>query len=94
MRLVGCRLCVVTEGRVAHLFYEKNGSVLSLFVLPDGPKVGHAELEMFGRDAVLWTSHGQTYALVGRGGRAALAAMASSLEQELAAGTAPAGSGF
>ncbi len=93
LRLIGCRMCMVTEGRVAHLFYERNGSVVSLYVLPDGPDVGHAELEMFGQDAVLWTSHGQTYALVGRGSRGALAAAASSLERELAAGRRPAGAG-
>ena len=94
LRLLGYRRCVVTEGRMAHLLYERSGSVVSLFVLPDGPKVGHAELEMFGQDAVLWTSHGLTYALVGRGDRAALAAVASSLEHELEAEATPARSGF
>jgi anti-sigma factor RsiW len=94
MRLLGYRRCVVTEGRIAHLLYEWNGEIVSLIVLPDGPKVGHAELEMFGQDAVLWTSHDHTYALVGRGDRAALAAAASSLEHELAAGSRPAGSGL
>jgi hypothetical protein len=94
MRLLGYRRCVVTEGRIAHLLYERNGEIVSLFVLADGPKVGHAELEIFGQDAVLWTSHDHTYALVGRGDRAALAAVASSLEHELAAGSRPAGSGL
>jgi len=94
MRLLGYRRCLVTEGRVAHLLYEWHGEIVSLFVLPDGPKVGHAELEIFGQDAVLWTSHDHTYALVGRGDRAALAAVASSLEHELAAGPRPAGSGL
>ena len=94
LRLLGYRRCVVTEGRIAHLLYDWHGEIVSLFVLPDGPKVGHAELEMFGQDAVLWTSHDHTYALVGRGDRAAMAAMASSLEQELAAGPRRAGSGL
>lgn len=94
LRLLGYRRCVVTEGRIAHLLYERNSEIVSLFVLPDGPKVGHAELEIFGQDAVLWTSHDHTYALVGRGDRAALAAVASSLEHELAAGSQPAGSGL
>jgi anti-sigma factor RsiW len=92
LHLIGCRTCVVTEGRVAHVFYERNGDVVSLFVLPKGPDVGHAELEMFGQDAVLWTSHGLTYALVGRGGRGVLTAAASSLEHELDARAEPAGS--
>lgn len=97
LKLVGYRRCVITEGRMAHLLYERGGELVSLFVLPDGPKVDHAELEMFGQDAVLWTSHGLTYALVGRGDRAALAAVAASLEQEVTvrlAGTTPASSGF
>jgi len=94
IRLVGYRRCVVTEGRMAHLIYDRDGSMVSLFVLPDGPKVGHAELEIFGQDAVLWTRHGLTYALVGRGDRAALAAVAASLEHELEAQATSAGSGF
>lgn len=93
MRLLGYRRCVITEGRMAHLLYERQGEIVSLFVLPDGPKVAHAELEMFGQEEVLWTSHGHTYALVGRGSRVALAAVASSLEHELENGSAPAGSG-
>jgi len=94
LKLLGYRRCVLTEGRLAHLLYQRGGEIVSLFVLPDGPKVGHAELEMFGQEEVLWTSHGHTYALVGRGDRAALVAVGASLEQELAAGSAPAGSGY
>lgn len=83
MRLLGYRRCVLTEGKLAHLLYERGGSVVSLFVLPGGPDVARAELEMFGQDAVLWSSHGRTYALVGRGSRGALTAAARSLELEL-----------
>ena len=83
LRLLGYRRCVITEGRMAHLLYERKGEIVSLFVLPDGPKVDHAELEMFGQDAVLWTSHGLTYALVGRGTRADMALLASALKGEL-----------
>lgn len=94
LRLLGYRRCVATEGRMAHLLYARGGEIVSLFVLPNGPRVAHAELEMFGQEEVLWMSHGHTYALVGRGDRAALAAVASSLEQELAIGSTPAGSGY
>jgi len=93
MTLLGYRRCVITEGRLAHLLYRRNGETLSLFVMPDGPHVDHTELEMFGQDAVLWESHGLTYALVGRGDRAAMAAVAASLEREVnarAASTTPA----
>ena len=86
MRLLGYRRCVVTEGKIAHLLYERDGSILSLFVLPGGPDVAAGELnelEMFRQDAVLWSSHGRTYALVGRGSRGALTAAAASLRQEL-----------
>lgn len=83
LKLLGYRRCVITEGRMAHLLYEREGHIVSLFVMPDGPHVAHEELEIFGQDAVLWTSHGHTYALVGRGDRATLAAVASSLEHEL-----------
>lgn len=93
LRLLGYRRCVVTEGKLAHLIYERGGSVVSLFVLPDGPEVARAELEMFGQDAVLWSSHGRTYALVGRGSRGALTAAAASLELELKSLT-PSGPGL
>ena len=94
LKLLGYRRCVITEGRMAHLLYEREGLIVSLFVMPDGPHVAHEELEIFGQDAVLWTSHGHTYALVGRGDRAALAAVASSLEHELETDATPARSGF
>lgn len=93
MRLLGYRRCVLTEGKLAHLLYERNGSIVSLFVLPDGPDAHGAELEMFGQDAVLWSSHGRTYALVGRGSRGALTAAAESLAQELDS-SASSGSGL
>lgn len=83
LRLLGYRRCVLTEGKLAHLIYERSGSVVSLFVLPGGPVVTRAELEMFGQDAVIWSSHGRTYALVGRGSRGALTLVAASLELEL-----------
>lgn len=93
MRLLGYRRCVLTEGKLAHLLYERGGAIVSLFVLPGGPDVSSAEVEMFGQDAVLWSSHGRTYALVGRGNRGALTAAATSLEQELNS-SAPSGSGL
>lgn len=93
MRLLGYRRCVLTEGKLAHLIYERGGSTVSLFVLPSGPEVARAELEIFGQDAVLWSSHGRTYALVGRGSRGALTAAAASLEQELES-SAPSRSGL
>jgi anti-sigma factor (TIGR02949 family) len=84
MRLLGYRRCLLTEGRVAHLLYEQGGRTVSLIVLPDGPETAESELEMFGQDAVLWTSHGLTYALVGPGGRGALTNAAHLLQQEAA----------
>jgi len=93
LRLLGYRRCVLTEGKLAHLLYERNGSIVSLFVLPGGPEADGAELEMFGQDAVLWTSHGRTYALVGRGPRGALTAAAESLATELDSPASP-GSGL
>lgn len=90
LRLLGYRRCVLTEGKMAHVLYERQGGVLSLFVMPAevdrGAAAAHAELEMFGQDAVLWTSYGHTYALVGRGGRGALTPIAAAFEHELAAG--------
>lgn len=83
LRLLGYRRCVLTEGKLAHLIYARGGTTVSLFVLPAGPEIARAELEMFGQDAVLWSSHGRTYALVGRGSRGALTAAAASLEHEL-----------
>jgi len=95
LRLLGYRRCVLTEGKLAHLLYEHDGAVVSLFVLPGGPGVAVNELdelEILGQDAVVWSSHGRTYALVGRGNRGALTAAAASLEHELET-PAPSGSG-
>jgi hypothetical protein len=95
MHVLGYRRCYLTEGRTAHVMYERDGAPLSLFVLPEDVGVGRRQLEIFGQDAVLWTSGGRTYALVGpaeRFDRAMVAEMAISLERELETPRAGAGS--
>lgn len=66
-RLISVRRCLYGHGHLAHLLYNVNGRVVSLFVMPraDYPvdDVG-ALREMFGQQARLWASGDQTYALV------------------------------
>jgi len=64
LRFVGARRCLLTEGRMAHLFYDYGDRRVSLFIIPaaeHGPRASRA----FGRSSVIWPQGGSTYALVG-----------------------------
>lgn len=65
--LMTVRRCLLGHGHLAHLMYEVDGTVVSLFVMPraDAPAgdepTGHAFL---GQQAQLWSSGDQSFALV------------------------------
>jgi len=66
-RLISVRRCLYGHGHLAHLLYNVNGRVVSLFVMPraDYPvDDAGAVRELFGQQARLWASGDQTYALV------------------------------
>lgn len=74
LELVGVRRCLSTEGRVAHIMYKWHGAPLSVYVLnrtvtrvaltrPATEEI----VATLGEEAVIWSSAGRTYAVVGRG---------------------------
>jgi anti-sigma factor RsiW len=75
LQLLGIRRCGSTKGRVAHIFYRWRDRPLSVYVLngrvDESEQVGrdqeHAHsVARFGENAVIWTDHGRTYAVVAR----------------------------
>ncbi len=57
--------------------YRLNGRPVSLYVIPNAGRSGSAEV--FGHDAVIWSSADITYMLVGREPRATLEALAKDM---------------
>ncbi len=74
LELLGVRRCLSTEGRIAHIMYRWHGDPLSVYVLNRSVK-GVAEtrpateeiVPKLGEEAVIWSSAGRTYAVVGHG---------------------------
>lgn len=66
--LLGVRRCLYGHGHLAHLLYEVDGRVVSLFVMPrsehpaDEAPAAH---DFLGQHAQLWASGDQTFAVVG-----------------------------
>jgi anti-sigma factor RsiW len=66
-RLVGVRRCLYGHGHLAHLLYNVNGRIVSLFVMPKADHEASAEgtlLAVFGHEARVWSAGDQTFALV------------------------------
>jgi anti-sigma factor RsiW len=67
-RLVGVRRCLYGHGHLAHLLYEVNGEIVSLFIMP---RTGYqaseqaAFREVIGQQTRMWADGDQTFALVG-----------------------------
>lgn len=65
--LIGVRRCLYGHGHLAHLLYNVNGRIVSLFVMPrdDHDASSQATLrEVFGHQARVWSAGDQTFALV------------------------------
>jgi anti-sigma factor RsiW len=72
LELLDVRRCLSTLGLSAHIMYRWRGRPLSLFVMKGAPARRDSldrYTEVLGEDAVLWTSNGRTYAVVGRAPR-------------------------
>jgi anti-sigma factor RsiW len=75
LELLDVRRCLSTLGLSAHIMYRWRGRPLSVFVMKGAPARRDSldrYVEVLGEDAVLWTSNGRTYAVVGRAPRADL----------------------
>ena len=83
LELVGVRQCFCAEGgATAHAMYRLQGRPISLYILPDVNR-DRASADVFGHDAVIWSTQGNTYVLLGTESRAALQQIATDLNEGL-----------
>lgn len=66
LELIGSRLCVYGDGRVAHIMYRHHGEPLSLFMLPASRAREEEIVQVLGHRAAIWCDGGRTFVLVGR----------------------------
>jgi len=65
LELVGLRRCFCAEGPAAHALYRLNGQPVSLYVIT-GANRDRASADVFGHDAVIWSTENITYVLVSK----------------------------
>lgn len=82
LALVGSRLCLYGQGRVAHLMYQHEGRPVSVFMLPDASR-GEESLAVLGHEAAIWSEGNRTFVLVAREPRADVQRMASFVHSSL-----------
>jgi anti-sigma factor RsiW len=78
LQLVGVRRCFCGEGPAVHVMYRHHGEPLSLYLLPHAAQ-SSATREVFGHDAVMWTTQDTTFVLLGKEEPAALRQLAADL---------------
>ena len=84
IRLIGARRCPFWLGDHAHLLYRSGNHDVSLYVTP-GDTRGAEQLSVFGHAERIWSSGGNSYALIARGlSDADLARVAEYFEQAAA----------
>jgi anti-sigma factor RsiW len=79
LQLVGLRRCYCGEGAAAHAMYRLDGRPVSLYIIPDAGR-SRASTDVFGHDAVIWSSRMKTYVLVAREPRDVLEKLAEQIE--------------
>jgi anti-sigma factor RsiW len=78
LQLVGVRRCFCGEGPAVHVMYRHDGAPVSLYLLPHVS--GSASMtEVFGHDALTWSSHDMTFVLLGKETPASLRHLAEDL---------------
>ena len=80
LELIGVRRCLSTQGGLAHIMYRWHGAPLSVYVLNrtlGGAPATDEVVPKLGEQAVIWSSDGRTYAVVGRGRPAELQNLAA-----------------
>jgi anti-sigma factor RsiW len=82
LQLMGMRRCYCGEGAAAHAMYRLNGEPVSLYVIPEVAR-GRTASDLFGLDAVMWSSTDTTYVLVSREPRATLEQLAATMRASL-----------
>lgn len=83
LQLVGVRQCFCAQGgATAHAMYRFQGRPVSLYILPDVNR-DRATADVFGHDAVIWSTNGNTYVLVGKESEVAMQTLAANLNAGL-----------
>jgi anti-sigma factor RsiW len=82
LQLVAMRRCLCGEGMAAHAMYRLNGRPVSLYVIHDATHE-RASTEVFGHDAVIWSTGDITYVLLGNESRETLENLAREMEGSL-----------
>lgn len=82
LQLVAVRRCFCGEGVAAHAMYRLDGRPVSLYVIP-GARRDRASADVFGHDAVIWSTQDATYVLLGREPRETLEKLAAQMERAL-----------
>jgi anti-sigma factor RsiW len=82
VRLSGLRRCGSSDGETAHIMYNYNGRPLSLFIARDAGRTQRV-VDVFGHEAVVWSSGDRTYVLVGREPRQEMETLAAVIRKDL-----------
>ncbi|HSL23576.1 MAG TPA: zf-HC2 domain-containing protein [Vicinamibacterales bacterium] len=82
LRLSGVRRCGSSHGQTAHIMYMHEGRPVSLFVARDDGRTPRT-VDIFGHEAVVWSSGDRTYVLVGEEPREEMQLIAASLRKEI-----------
>jgi anti-sigma factor RsiW len=82
VHLSGVRRCGSSDGSTAHIMYTHDGRPLSLFIARDSGRASRA-IDVFGHEAVVWSSDDRTYVLVGKEPRAEMETLAAMIRKDL-----------
>lgn len=64
--LIGSRVCLYGDGRVAHIMYRHHGEPLSLYMVPRTSRAREEMVQVLGHRAAVWCDGERTFVLVGR----------------------------
>jgi hypothetical protein len=82
LALVGARLCLYGQGRVAHIMYLHNGHPVSVFMLPKCARPEET-ISVMGHEAAIWPAGDRTFVLVARESHPEVERMASFVQATL-----------
>ncbi len=82
LELVGSRLCLYAEGRVAHIMYRYRGRPVSVFMLPNSARPDQM-VEVMGHEAAIWSVGDRTFVLIADESKPDVARLASFVQGAL-----------
>src|SRR5262245_23052489 len=63
LQLVGARLCMYGQGKIAHIMYRHQGNPVSVFMLPKTMRTEEF-VEVLGHEAAIWCANNRTFVVV------------------------------